>query len=87
MFTFTKHYKSTIIFQAFQFDGLEENVPEWCSVKGIKLPVVFREVKFYCKKLDSHQRASYGDWIIYVDDNEKYWMPDEVFKGLFSAAP
>ncbi len=84
MMNFKEYKSSQVLIRAFRFDGFEHNVPDWCSVKGTKLPPEKREVEFYASHSDSYERASYGDWIILTQDLHRLWLPDVIFQSLFT---
>lgn len=65
---YKKQNTLTLNVSVFQFkDQVESELPEWCSLKGTKLPKDKQEIEFFNPSSESTCRAVRGEYIICTD--------------------
>lgn len=72
------------IVNAVQFLGEEIGMPSFVSVRGTSLDIKDRVAEFYNKIHESYLRAKYGEWILFLDNGDRWPCTDEMFRSSYS---
>lgn len=68
---------------AVQFLGVNEGMPDFISVKGIRLDPKDRIAEFHNKIHDSTLEVNYGDFIVWTDDGDRWPCKAEIFERYY----